>query len=274
MKEVKLRNGVSIPLIGLGTWKSPKEDAYNATISALKAGYRHIDTAYIYGNEQEVGKAINDSGIPREEIFLTTKLWNSDQGYEETKIAFQKSLDNLKQDYVDLYLIHWFKGYDKALETWRAMEELYKLGKIKAIGVSNYNVHHLMNIINNCEISPMVNQVETHVELQNEFLNNYCIEKGIQLEAYAPLMSWKVKEMIQKPELIKISEKYNKSVPQVVIKWLNQRGIVALPKSVNESRIKANFDVDDFSLSDDDMKEIAKLNKGAKLFPEFDNVMF
>jgi len=274
MKEVKLRNGVSIPLIGLGTWKSPKEDAYNATISALKAGYRHIDTAYIYGNEQEVGKAINDSGIPREEIFLTTKLWNSDQGYEETKIAFQKSLDNLKQDYVDLYLIHWFKGYDKALETWRAMEELYKLGKIKAIGVSNYNVHHLMNIINNCEISPMVNQVETHVELQNEFLNNYCIENGIQLEAYAPLMSWKVKEMIQKPELIKISEKYNKSVPQVVIKWLNQRGIVALPKSVNESRIKANFDVDDFSLSDDDMKEIAKLNKGAKLFPEFDNVMF
>jgi diketogulonate reductase-like aldo/keto reductase len=274
MEKVKLSNGVLMPIIGLGTWQSPKEDAYNAVTSALKAGYRHIDTAFIYGNEDAVGNAINDSNIKREEIFLTTKLWNTSQGYEQTKKAIETSLKSLNQDYVDLYLIHWFKGYEQALESWKAIEEAYENGKIRAIGVSNYNVHHLMYLLENAKIKPMVNQIETHVELQNDFIQDFCKKNNIQLEAYAPLMSWKVKEMIEKEELKAIAKAHNKTVPQIAIKWLNQRGIVALPKSVNESRIIANFDVNDFKLSNEEMAQIKTLNKGNKLFPEFDNVVF
>ncbi len=274
MEYLKLRNGVKIPIVGLGTWKSTSEDAFNAVKWALEAGYRHIDTAMIYGNEKAVGAAINESNVPRYEIFLTTKLWNTDQGYESTKAAIEKSLKDLNQDYVDLYLIHWFKGYDKALESWKAIEEAYEAGKLKAIGVSNYNIHHLMNLINNTKIPPMINQVETHVELQNNFLQDYCSENGIILEAYAPLMSWKVSELLKNEVLIKISEKHGKTVPQIAIRWLSQRGIVPLPKSVNKSRIIANLNVFDFKLSDEEMKEIKSLNKGNKMFPEFDNVMF
>ncbi|QMS85968.1 aldo/keto reductase [Candidatus Xianfuyuplasma coldseepsis] len=274
MKTFTLANGVSIPAIGLGTWKSREEDAYQATLWALEAGYRHIDTAQIYGNEEQVGRAIKDSKVPREDIFVTTKLWNTSQGYESTKKAFQHSLDAMELEYVDLYLIHWFKGYEKGLASWRAMEELYNEGKIRAIGVSNHNVHHLMNLIEHATIKPMVNQVETHVELQNEFLRSYCAEHDIVLEAYAPFMSWRVDELIQNETLQEIAEKYQKTVPQVTLKWLEQRGIVALPKSVNKERILANFDVHDFSLEDSDMERIKGLNKGNKMFPEFDNVMF
>ena len=170
MKTVKLNNNLEMPIIGLGTWLSKPEDVYNAVLTALKNGYKHIDTAMIYQNEEAIGKAILDSKIPREEIFVTTKLWNTDQGYESTLKAVELSLEKLGLDYVDLYLIHRFKGYDKAIESYRAMEYIYKSGKAKAIGVSNYNIHHLMNILNNCEITPMVNQVETHVTLQNHFL--------------------------------------------------------------------------------------------------------
>ena len=274
MEKMKLSNGVEIPSVGLGTWLSKEEDAYNAVKWALEAGYRHIDTAAIYGNETAVGRAIKDSKVPREEIFVTTKLWNSDQGYESTLKAFDSSLEKLGLEYVDLYLIHWFKGYDKALKTWKAFEEIYKSSKAKAIGVSNYNVHHIMNIVDNCEIKPMINQVETHVELQNNFLQEYCASEGIVLEAYAPLMSRNVKDLLKKEELITIAAKYKKTVPQVAVKWLNQRGIVALPKSINQGRIISNFDVHDFELSPEDMETIGKLNKGNKLFPEFDNVMF
>jgi diketogulonate reductase-like aldo/keto reductase len=274
MEKFKLSNGIEIPSVGLGTWQSTDEDAYNAVLWALEAGYRHIDSAAIYGNEEAVGRAIKDSGIKREELFVTTKLWNTAQGYESTLKAFDVSLKKLGLEYVDLYLIHWFKGYDKALETWRAFEEIYKNKKASAIGVSNYNIHHIMNIVNNCEVKPMINQVETHVELQNNFLQEYCASEGILLEAYAPLMSWKVKELLAKEELIALAKKYNKTVPQIAVRWLTQRGIIALPKSVNKERIIANFDIYDFKLSEEDMNAISKLNKGNKMFPEFDNVMF
>jgi len=272
MIKLQLANKVDIPIVGLGTWKSSKEDAYAATLAALKAGYRHIDTAAIYGNEEAVGQAIKDSGIKREEIFVTTKLWNSDQGYETTLQAFDKSLKLLGLEYVDLYLIHWFKGYEKGLETWKAMEELYQKGLAKAIGVSNHNVHHLMNLLQHCHIKPMVNQVETHVQLQNHFLQEFCETNGIVLEAYAPLMSWKISELLENETLQQIADKHHKTVPQVTIRWFIQRGVVVIPKSVNEQRIQANFDVWDFTLDDHDMSQIRTLNKGNKLFPEFDNV--
>ncbi len=272
MKKVILNNGVEMPIVGLGTWLSKPEDVYNAVLTAIKNGYRHIDTAMIYQNEEAIGKAIKDSKIPREELFITTKLWNTDQGYENTLKAFNLSLQKLGLEYVDLYLIHWFKGYKKAIESYRALENLYKNKKTRAIGVSNYNVHHLMNILNNCEIPPMVNQVETHVTLQNHFLHQYCIENKIQLEAYAPLMSYRIEELLKNETMIKIAEKHNKTVPQIAIRWLVERDIVVIPKSVTKSRIIANYDVFDFNLDEEDMLKIRKVNTGRKIFVEFDNV--
>lgn len=274
MKTIKLHNNYPLPMIGLGTWKSTGDDAYQAVLWALEQGYRHIDTAMIYGNETLVGKAIKDSGVPREEIFVTTKLWNTDQGYESTKKAIHTSLENLQLDYIDLYLIHWFKGYDKQLDSWKAMEELYEEGLIKAIGISNHNVHHIMNLLEHATIPPMVNQIETHVELQNEFLVDYCNSHNIVVEAYAPFMSWRVAELKDKEILVNLANKYNKTETQIVLRWFLQRGIVALPKSTNKSRITQNFDVFDFELTDSDMKEIESLNKGNKMFTEFDNVPY
>ncbi len=274
MRRVTLRNGIEIPIVGLGTWKSKKEEAYNAVKWALETGYRHIDSAAVYGNEVEVGKAIKDSNVDRKEIFLTSKLWNTEQGYESTKKAIEKSLRDLDVEYIDLYLIHWFKGYELGISSWKAIEEAYLEGKLKAIGVSNHSVHHLMNLIDNSNIAPMVNQVETHIELQNEFLRKYCEDNGIALEAYAPLMSWKVQELLNNETLKIIADRHNKTVPQIAINWLNSRGIIALPKSTNKTRIESNFEVFDFELTDSELEEIKKLNKGNKLFPEFDNVMF
>jgi diketogulonate reductase-like aldo/keto reductase len=270
--NVKLNNNYEMPIIGLGTFRSKENDAYNAVKVALESGYRHIDTALIYGNEKEVGRAIKDSKIPREELFITTKLWNTDQGFDKTIKAFNQSLENLGLEYIDLYLIHWFKGYDNALETYRAFEKLYEEGKIKAIGVSNYNVHHLMYLLEHATIPPMVNQVETHVTLQNHFLHDYCKEHDIQLEAYAPLMSKNINELLENKTLEKVAKKHHKSIPQIAIRWLIERDIVVIPKSINPSRIKQNFDVFDFSLDEEDMKEIRTVNTGKKIFTEFDNV--
>lgn len=274
MENVILNNGVSMPIVGLGTFRSKSEDVYQAVLQAFKEGYRHIDTAMIYGNEEAIGKAIKDSKIKREELFITTKLWNSDQGYESTLKAFNTSLEKLGLEYIDLYLIHWFKGYENALSTYKAMEELYKSGKIKAIGVSNFNVHHLMYLLDNCEVVPTVNQVETHIALQNHFLQDFCVTHGIQLEAYAPLMSQNIKDLLEDATLNELAIKYGKSVPQIAIRWLVERKIVVIPKSINPLRIKENFNVFDFSLSGEDMIKIRALNRAKKLFPEFDNVDF
>lgn len=274
MKYVTLNNGTKMPIIGLGTFRSKGEDSYNAVLTALKAGYKHIDTAAVYGNEEFIGKAIQDSGVDRDEIFVTTKVWNTDQGYETTLKAVEDSLKRLALDYVDLILIHWFKGYDKTLGTYRALEELYKAGKVKAIGTSNFNVHHLQFIIENSEVLPMVNQVETHIGLQNHFLQDYCKRHDIQLEAYAPLMSHHIKDLLGNEVLQEIAKKHNKSVPQIAIRWLIERDIVVIPKSTTPKRIISNLDVFDFELSEEEMHQIRKLNNGHKIFPEFDNVDF
>lgn len=274
MKTAILHNGVTIPLVGLGTWKSKDEDAYNAVLCAIKEGYTHIDTAAIYGNEEAVGRAIKDSGVDRETLFVTTKVWNTKQGYQSTIDACEDSLQKLELEYVDLYLIHWFKGYENSLETYRAMEYLYEQGKVKAIGVSNYNVHHIQHLLNHAKIPPMVNQVETHVTLQNEFLRSFCEEHNIQLEAYAPLMSSQINELLEMEILQKIAKKHQKSVPQIAIRWLIERQIVVIPKSITPSRIKSNFDVFDFTLDQEDLEQIKTLNRGNKMFPEMDNVTF
>lgn len=274
MINVKLNNGVLMPIVGLGTFRSKSDEVYQAVLNAFEAGYRHIDTAMIYGNEEAIGKAIKDSKIPREDLFITTKLWNSDQGYESTKAAFNLSLKKLGLEYVDLYLIHWFKGYESALDSYRAMEELYKEGKIKALGVSNFNVHHIMKILEHCEVTPTVNQVETHIALQNEFLQEYCESVGVKLEAYAPLMSNHIQDLLTNETMIELSKKYNKSVPQIAIRWLVDRGIVVIPKSITKSRIIENYDIFDFELTGEDMASIKKLNSAKKYFPEFDNVPF
>jgi diketogulonate reductase-like aldo/keto reductase len=274
MINVKLNNGIEMPIVGLGTFRSKEEDVYQAVLDAIEAGYRHIDTAMIYGNEEAIGKAIKDSKIPREELFITTKLWNSDQGYEKTKAAFELSLKNLDLEYIDLYLIHWFKGYELALDSYKAMEELYNEGKIKALGVSNFNVHHIMNLLENCTVKPTVNQVETHIALQNEFLQEYCESVGVKLEAYAPLMSQHISDLLSDETMNRIAKKYNKSVPQIAIKWLVTRGIIVIPKSIRKTRIIENFNIFDFELNSEDMADIKKLNKARKIFPEFDNVPF
>ncbi len=272
--KLELNNKTLIPNVGLGTWRSSSEDVYNAVLSALKAGYRHIDTAMIYGNEEAIGKAIKDSNITRSELFITTKLWNTDQGYESAHEAFNLSLQKLGLEYVDLYLIHWFKGYEKQMSSWKALEEIYKSGRAKAIGVSNHNVHHIENILRNCDIQPMVNQIETHITLQNEFLVDFCTENNIIVEAYAPLMSSNIKQLLEHEGMNKLANKYNKSVPQIAIKWLTQRGIVALPKSVTESRIISNFNIFDFEISQSDMELIRTFNTGKKIFTDMDNVPY
>lgn len=274
MKYVKLNNDLEMPIVGLGTWLSKSEDAYNAVLHAIKSGYRHIDTAMVYGNEEAVGKAIKDSKVKREDLFITTKLWNTDQGYESAKKAFALSLKKLDLDYIDLYLIHWHKSYELSLASYKAMEELYKEGKIKAIGVSNFAIHHLNNIIANSEITPMVNQVETHITLQNHVLHDYCKSNGIQLEAYAPLMSREIKDLLENEVMINISKKHNKTVPHIAIRWLIERDIVVIPKSITASRITSNFNVFDFKLDQEDMDEIRKLNRAHKIFPEPDNIDF
>ncbi|MBN2877169.1 MAG: aldo/keto reductase [Bacilli bacterium] len=274
MEYAILNNGLQMPIVGLGTFRSEDQDAYNAVLAAIKAGYRHIDTAAVYGNEEAVGKAIKDSGVPREELFITTKLWNTDQGYETALAACEKSLSLLGLEYLDLYLIHWFKGYENSLNSYKALEEIYRQGKAKAIGVSNYNVHHLQHLLNNVTIKPMVNQVETHIYLQNHFLQNFCKENGIQLEAYAPLLSKSIQELLDNEVLNTIAKKHNKSVVQINLRWFIERGIVVIPKSITPKRIESNFDIFDFQLDETDMQAIRKLNRGKKYFPEFDNVEF
>jgi len=274
MKKQKLHNDVLMPIIGLGTFRSKDEDAYHAVLAALEAGYRHIDTAAVYGNEEEVGRAIKDSKVKRKDLFVTTKIWNTEQGYRKSLKQFNESLQKLGLEYVDLLLIHWFKSYDKTRRTWNAFETLYDMGKVKAIGVSNFNVHHLQYLLDNANIKPMVNQVETHIHLQNHFLHDFCKKNGIQLEAYAPLMSHHIDELLENETMKEIADKYGKTIPQIAIRWLTQREIVVIPKSIHKKRIKENFDIFDITIEDEDMEKINTLNKGRKYFPEFDNVNF
>lgn len=265
----KLNNGVEMPAVGLGTFKAKGNEVYEAVKIALEAGYRHIDTAKIYGNEEEVGRAIKDSGIPREEIFITSKVWTADLGYQQTKKAFQESLDRLQTDYLDLYLIHWPKSYQLNRESWKAMEELYFQGKIRAIGVSNFKVHHIEDLLKVATVIPAVNQVELHPGLQQHPLHDYCMGKGIYLVSHSPLARGKVFEM---EGLKKIAEKYNKSVVNVIVRWGLERKIFMIPKSITPERIRDNFKVFDFELTEADMNEILKLHDGKRIGTDPDNM--
>ncbi len=260
-----LSNGIKMPIVGFGTWQlKAGEETVLAVQAAIKAGYRHIDTAMIYGNEISVGQAIRESGIKRQEIFLTTKLWNDDQGYESTLKAFEKSLERLQMSYVDLYLIHWpsvhqFPDYiQKNRDTWRAMEELYSAGKIKAIGVSNFMPEHFEALLETAKIVPMVNQILVNPGNQNREAVDYCQKKKVIVQAYTPLMKGEIFKM---PLLQELSLQYQKSIPQIVLRWLLQKGIVSLTKSATLERIQANIDIFNFVLEDDDIKRIDGLDQ-------------
>ena len=264
MKNVTLNNGVQMPILGYGVFQVPDyEECKNSVLEALKAGYRSIDTAQIYGNEKAVGDAIKESGIPREELFITTKLWITDYGYEKAKKAFQTSLDNLQLDYLDLYLLH--QPYNDVYGSWRALEELYKEGKIKAIGISNFHPDRVIDILSFNEIVPAVNQIETNPFFQREADNQIMKEFGIQHESWAPFAEGK-EDFFTNQKLAGIGAKYGKSVAQVALRWMIQRDIVVIPKSVTPSRIKQNIDVFDFELTDEDMQSIAQLESNSSKF--------
>lgn len=258
----RLNNGVEMPYLGLGVFEMVEgEEVINAVKYALDAGYRHIDTAALYLNERGVGKAINQSPLKREEVFATSKVWNSEQGYESTLKAFDQSLKNLGFDYLDLYLIHWpVKG--KYKDTWRALEYLYKQGRIRAIGVSNFLKHHLEDLLQSVEIIPMVNQVEFHPYLIQQELLDYCKEKQIQYEAWSPLMKG---EIFSVDIVNQIADKYGKTPAQVVLRWDLQKGVITIPKSVRKERIVANAQLFDFELSQEDMALIDSLDKNYRI---------
>lgn len=271
-KTVTLNNGVKIPIIGFGVYQIPDaEQCENAVYEALMAGYRLIDTAAGYLNEEAVGRAIKRSGIPREELFITTKLWVQDAGYESAKLAFAKSLKKLQLDYLDLYLIH--QPFGDYYGAWRAMEDLYREGNIRAIGVSNFLPDRLMDLIVHNEIVPAVNQVETHPFYQQTESAAFMKEQGVQHQSWAPFAEGKG-DLFSNDVLASIAEKHHKSIAQIVLRWLVQQDIVAIPKSVRKERIIENIDIFDFELSADDINRITSLDTGETLFlsyhdPEF-----
>ncbi|MFS0674783.1 aldo/keto reductase [Ornithinibacillus sp. 179-J 7C1 HS] len=260
MEYVTLNNGLQMPKLGFGVWKVSDDEAEKAVKEAIKVGYRSIDTAMIYKNEEGVGRAIANSGVPREELFITTKVWNSDQGYENTLKAFDASLERLGLDYVDLYLIHWpLPNDDLYVETYKALEKLYKDGKVKAIGVCNFNIDHLQRLLDECEVVPVLNQVECHPYLQQPELKAFCKENGIFVEAWSPLMNGK--EVLENEVIKEIADAHGKTPAQVILRWHLQYDNIVIPKSVTPSRIAENFNLFDFELSDEDMKKIEGLNK-------------
>ena len=255
---LKMNDNYQIPVVGLGTWKSePGKTTSQAVLDSLEAGYRHIDTARAYDNETDVGRAVNDSGLPREDLFITTKLWNQHQGYEEAIEACEKSLNRLNCDYIDLYLIHW-PLREKRNHSWKAFIELRDKGLCKSIGVSNFTIEHLAEIEAKFGILPAVNQVEFHPYHYQKELLDYCNSKNIIIEAYSPLVHAK---RMDEPKLGAISEELGKTPAQILIRWSIQRGMVVLPKSVNKSRIIENFSVFDFDIPDSMMKKLDELDE-------------
>ena len=242
MEFITLNNGIEIPQLGFGVWKVPNEDAETAVEQALIAGYRLIDTAKVYRNEIGVGKALATTNVPREDLFVTTKLWNADQGYENTLKAFDESLEKLGLDYVDLYLIHWpTPKYDQYVESYKALETINKEGRAKAIGVCNFDIDHLQRILNECEVVPAVNQVECHPYLQQRELKDFCEEHGIVLEAYSPLMNGT--KVLHDPVIQEIANEHGKTPAQVILRWHLQSDVIVIPKTVTPSRMDENLDV-------------------------------
>lgn len=269
MKNVQdcfvLNNGVKIPCIGFGTWQTPNDDTgIQAVIAALEAGYRHIDTAAGYYNEESVGIAVRKSGIKREDLFITSKLWNTDHGYEAAKAAFEKTMGNLKMDYIDLFLIHWPNPVhlrDSWAEanagTWKAFEEFYTEGRIKALGISNFLPHHMDALLKTANIVPAVNQIRLSPGITQDETCEYCKKRGILLEAYSPLGTGGV---FKSKEMQDLASKYNKTIAQICVKWCLQKDYLPLPKSVKKERIIENIDVFDFEISQADIDYISKIN--------------
>lgn len=272
LKETtRLHNGVEMPYVGLGVFKMKDgEEVENAVKWALDAGYRHIDTAAVYRNETGVGNAVRNSSLRRSELFITSKLWNSDQGYDSTKRALDESLKRLQTDYLDLYLVHWpVEG--KYTDTWKAMEDLYDEGKVKAIGVSNFKQHHLEHLMDFVRIKPMVNQMEFHPYLVQQDLVDFCGANDIQYEAWSPLMQGNITNV---PVVKEVAKKYGKTPAQVTIRWGLQKGIVMIPKSSNVERIKENADVFDFSIHEEDMRKLDNLDRDERFGPDPDTFDF
>ena len=260
MQSVTLTNGLSMPQLGFGVWQVPDDQAYTAVQQALEAGYRSIDTARIYGNEDGTGRAIRESGVAREDVFLTTKLWNDDHGHDQTLHAFDASLKRLGTDYVDLYLIHWpTPKQDKYVEAWRALEQIAADGRAKAVGVSNFTAETLTRLLDETDLVPAVNQIELHPYFAQAELRALHAEHGITTEAWSPLGQGKT--LLAEPVLAAIAAKHGKSAAQIVLRWHLQIGNVAIPKSVTPSRIRENFDVFGFELDADDLAAIAGLDR-------------
>lgn len=265
-----LHNGVEMPWLGMGTFELLGETAERCVAWALEIGYRGIDTAAVYDNEVEVGKAIRGSAVPRSEVFLTTKVWNTDQGYDATMAAFDASLERLGTDYIDLYLVHWpVEG--KFCETWQALEDLYDEGRARAIGVSNFLVHHLEDLLDEARITPMVNQVEFHPRLQQPNLQAFCIEHEIRLEAWRPIMQGGVLEI---EELESLAAELDKSPIQIALRWMIQKGVVAIPRSSKRDHIEQNAAIFDFRLSPDEMALIDSLDRDLRTGEDPDNFDF
>jgi len=266
-----LHNGVKMPYFGLGVYLSEDgKEVINAIKWALEAGYRHIDTAAIYNNEEGVGTGIKESNVPREDIFVVTKVWNSDQGYDNTLRAFDKSLNRLGLEYLDLYLAHW-PVVGKYKDTWKAMEYLYKQKRVRAIGVSNFMQHHLEDLLGTAKIVPMVNQMEFHPYLVQQSLLDFCSDKNIQYEAWSPMMQGKIFGIDTFKE---IANKYNKTIAQIVLRWDLQKGVITIPKSSKRERILANADIFDFELTPEDMANLDSLDRGQRYGPDPNNFDF
>lgn len=263
MKKITLNNGVEMPILGFGVFQIPDNETEKAVVDAIETGYRLIDTAASYRNEKAVGNAIKKSGIPREDLFITTKLWVQDAGYEKTKAAFQKSLDLLQLDYLDLYLIH--QPFGDVYGSWKAMQELYNAGKIKAIGVANFQPDRVIDLTVNSGFTPAVNQIETHPFHQQLEAQNFLQDNNIQIQSWGPFAEGK-NNIFQNEVLATIGAKYNKSIAQVILRWLTQRGVVVIPKSVRKERMVENFNVFDFELSIEDMELIQSLDTKTSQF--------
>ncbi|MEV0691111.1 aldo/keto reductase [Streptomyces sp. NPDC050388] len=264
---ITLNNGVEMPQLGFGVWQVPDAEAETAVAAALEAGYRSIDTAAAYGNEEGTGRAIAASGLPREDLFVTTKLWNTDHGYDSTLRAFDASLSRLGLDHVDLYLIHWpTPARGRYVDTYRAFEKLYAEGRVRAIGVSNFQREHLEHLIAETSVVPAVDQIELHPHLQQRAAREYHAQQGIATEAWSPLGQGK--GLLEVPAIVAIAQKHGRTPAQVVLRWHIQLGNVVIPKSVTPSRIKENIDVFGFSLDTEDLAAISALDEGRRLGPD------
>ncbi len=273
MDFVTLNNSVKMPQLGYGVWQVEDEQATTAVRKAIEVGYTSIDTAMIYQNERGVGKAIKEASVPREQLFITTKVWNSDQGFENTLRAFDESLERLGLDYVDLYLIHWpTPEFDQYVDTYKALEKLYHDGRVKAIGVCNFEIEHLERLLQECEVKPVLNQVECHPYLQQNELKDFCAKHDIFLEAWSPLEQGG--DVLKDEVIQKIADVQGKTPAQVVLRWHLQKNNIVIPKSVTPSRIEENFNVFDFELTEEQMDEINQLNRDRRKGPhpnEFHN---